>query len=125
MEIPAEHVLSPDSEYRHGTTTTTASLFHKYLDGAEAALPLGEARNDATEDGELDDEDVLLALLIHRHEHDASFARALSESHPHRLLYLESRRGRRRWGVDARRKQGGNGYGALLMAVREAFREVE
>jgi len=124
MEIEADNVLSPFSVYRHGDRThCTASLFHKYLDGVEEARPLNDAKSKSsvTDDGELDAGDVLLALLFHRHEHDAEFTRVLSASHPHRLLYIESRRGKRRWGVDARRKQGENEYGELLMALRTAY----
>ena len=68
----------------------------------------------------LDAEETLLALLLHREAHDARFAEALRATGTRPLLYVEPGRRRRLFGVDARRKQGGNLYGEALRATRDS-----
>ena len=73
----------------------------------------------AEDSADLSAEEILLALLLHREAHDARFRAALLETEGRMICYIEGGR-RRVFGVDARRRHGGNRYGRLLMALRDS-----
>ena len=125
--------LAPDVEYAAGgggDLCSTARFYHR--EAAGTTLAEWRARTDPAlrtlaaapalpQEGALDAEETLLALLLHREEHDERFREALRATGARPLLYIESGRRRRVFGVDARRKAGDNLYGKALAAVRDSF----
>ena len=133
--ITDDSPLAPDVEYAAGgggDACSTAHFYHR--EAAGTTLAEWRARTDPAqrtlaaapalpqeEEEALDAEETLLALLLHREEHDESFREALRATGTRPLLYIESGRRRRVFGVDARRKAGDNLYGKALAAVRDSF----